>query len=180
MIESKTMMTASCRKAAFLFASGVLAVACSIPAHAQFGSGMGGGGGMGGGRRGTRSPEATAPKEAGPSQSISVPDALYEVRMRLLISQDEAAAWERFYQAYIAWTALAARPRTAADGGGALQSVQQQLSVAQNRFASTEDLAEALKALFASLTPPQQQMADDLVPRLLALTSPSGQRVMAR
>jgi hypothetical protein len=61
-----------------------------------------------------------------------------------------------------------------------LQSVQEQLTLAQNRFAATEDLAEASKALFAGLTETQQQLADDVIPRLLGLTSPSGQHLTVR
>jgi hypothetical protein len=100
--------------------------------------------------------------------------------MRLIISQEQSAAWERFYAAYLSWSAQAARPRAAADTSGALQSVEQQLTAAQNGFASTEDLAQALKVLFSSLTQAQQHMADELVPRLLGLTSPSGQHVTAQ
>jgi hypothetical protein len=49
-----------------------------------------------------------------------------------------------------------------------------------NRFASTEELADAMKTLLAALTQSQQQTADDLLPRLLRLTSASGQRIGAR
>jgi hypothetical protein len=58
--------------------------------------------------------------------------------------------------------------------------MQQQLTLTQNRFAATEDLAQALKAMVASLTEAQRQVADNLVPRLLGLVSPSGERVTAR
>ncbi|MDB5859871.1 MAG: hypothetical protein JWQ76_3560 [Ramlibacter sp.] len=171
-------MTAFTRKSAFCLAGGVLALACSVPADAQFSSGgMGGGGG---GRRGMRSPEAAAPRDAETSHAISVADALYEVRMRLLITQDQAPAWERFHQAYLGWSALAGRPRAVSAPAGALQSVQEQLTLAQNRFASTEDLAAAAKTLYAGLTEIQQQLADDVIPRLLGLTSPSGQHVTVR
>jgi hypothetical protein len=167
------MQTAKCRLALYC-AGGALAVACSFPAGAQFSSGTGGG------RRGMRSPDAAAAQDPASPRAVSAADALYEVRMRLLISQEQAPAWERFYRAYIGWLALAGNPRPAASTGGALQSVQQQLTLAQNRFAATEDLDAALKALFTALSEAQQQTADDLLPRLLALTSPSGQRISAR
>jgi hypothetical protein len=163
-------------KVALGCATGVLALVCSLPAAAQFGSG----GGMGGGRRGTRGPDATDSRDAATPRTVPASDALYEVRTRLLIAQDQAAAWERFYQAYMAWLAVGAGARPPADTGGALQSVEQQLSLAQNRFALTEELADAMKTLLAALTEAQQQTADDLLPRLLRLTSASGQRIGAR
>jgi hypothetical protein len=170
-------MTWTRSKAALYLLGGLLVLACAVPARAQFG-----GGGTGGARRGggMRNPDTTVSRDSNTPRGISAADALYELRMRLIISQEQSAAWEGFYAAYLSWTAQAARPRAGADSSGALQSVEQQLTAAQNGFASTEDLAQALKVLFSSLTQAQQHMADELVPRLLGLTSPSGQHVTAQ
>jgi hypothetical protein len=56
----------------------------------------------------------------------------------------------------------------------ALQSMQQQLSLAQNRYAMAESLNEATRLLYAALTPEQQRTADQMIPALLA--EPSGER----
>ncbi|MDB5956494.1 hypothetical protein [Ramlibacter sp.] len=168
-------MNSSTSRLAFCCAGGVLAIACSLPAQAQFG-----GGGMGGGRRGGSSPNAVAPHDADAPQGVSAADALYQVRMGLLITPEQAPAWEAFYRAYLGWIAIPTDPRSSAQVAGALQSAQRQLTLAQNRFAATEDLAQAAKTLLAGLTPTQQQAADDLLPRLFALSSPAGQRITAR
>lgn len=46
--------------------------------------------------------------------------------------------------------------------------------------AITEDMTEALKRLYSLLNQTQQQVADDLLPKLLSLTAPSGERITAR
>lgn len=164
---------------AFSFLAGMaLALACTFPASAQMGSrGMGGISGTGSGRgmRNAQQGDATTS-----TRGVSAADALYDARTRLLITQEQGAAWERFYQAYLRWTALVAVRRGAADAPGAMQAVQDQLASAQAHLAATQELSEAVNALLPTLSDNQRQIADSLIPQLLALTSTSGQRIVPR
>jgi hypothetical protein len=149
----------------FRLSAVAIAAALAIPASAQFGGGMGGGmrrGGLGGERGMTR--PGGAPAEAA---RVSLADSLYQVRMRLLISPEQVPAWEGFYAAFMALDAPAAHSAAMSDEGSAVRMLQQYLTVAQNRYARTEDLAERLKVLYAALTPDQQRTADEVLPRLI-------------
>ncbi len=53
----------------------------------------------------------------------------------------------------------------------ALEAVQRQLSVAQDRYTLTENLAEATKRLYAALSVEQQRTADQMLPALLRETA---------
>lgn len=142
-------------------------------ALAQFGGGMGGGtGGMGGGRRGhdasasTRSSDASATPVSRAQQTA---DKLYDLRMRLLITPEQALAWESFYARAMAWATEASKGRSASAAAeqSALQAVQLRLSETQNRYALMEDLADAVKKLCAQLTPEQQRTADQYLPLVI-------------
>jgi len=146
-----------------------LAGSC-LAVHAQMGGGMGGGmrrSGVGGDsmRRDTER------KDDGPT----LPDRLYELRMRLLIEPAQSPAWERFHADALAMAKPQPRAVSVAEEGSAIQSMQRELTLAQNRYTLTENLATSLNALYAQLQPPQQQVADQLVPRLLPfLAQPAG------
>jgi hypothetical protein len=143
-----------------------LAGSC-LAVHAQMGGGMRRGGGAGGDsmRRDTER------KDDGPT----LPDRLYELRMRLLIEPAQSPAWERFHADALAIAKPQPRAVSVAEESSAIQSMQRELTLAQNRFTLTENLATSLKALYAQLQPQQQQVADQLVPRLLPfLVQPGG------
>lgn len=138
--------------------------ACTLASQAQMGGGMGGmrRGGGGGGGGGAMQREGAA-KDDGPT----LPDRLYELRMRLLIDPDQAAAWERFHADTLAMARPQPRSVSVPEESSALQSMQRELTLVQNRYALVENMAASLKALYAQLRPEQQQVADQLVPRLL-------------
>ena len=144
--------------------------ACS-GAHAQMGGPPGGGMGRGrppGMAEGGREPRALPPRE-------DVADQLFQVNMRLLLAKEQAPAWERFRSAFVAMR-KSGPPRPGADARlDATQAMQLQLGAAQNRYARMEDLADALRALLATLDEKQRQAADEVLPRLL-LESPEGNR----
>jgi hypothetical protein len=146
------------------FAALALACIVSMQASAQFG------GGMGGGRRGPSQgqyPGGGTGRPAPVSRVEQATSQLYDLRMRLVIMPEQAAAWEAFYARYFD---MATAPTQApADGSqpSALQSMQHQLSVAQNRHAMAENLQDATKTLYAKLTPEQQRTADEWIPKLV-------------
>lgn len=134
--------------------------ACTLASQAQMGGGMGG---MRRGGGGAAMQREGAAKDEGPT----LPDRLYELRMRLLIDPDQAAAWERFHADTLAMAKPQPRSVSVAEESSALQSMQRELTLVQNRYALVENMAASLKALYAQLRPEQQQVADQLVPRLL-------------
>lgn len=135
--------------------------ACTLASQAQMG------GGMGGMRRGGGGGAAMQREGAAKDEGPTVPDRLYELRMRLLIDPGQAAAWERFHADSLAMARPQPRSVSVAEESSALQSMQRELTLAQNRYALVENMATSLKALYAQLRPEQQQVADQLVPRLL-------------
>jgi hypothetical protein len=146
---------------AVLLAAVALCVAAT--ADAQTG-GMGGGmrgGGMGRGGNESRAP-ATEPAPA----AASLQDQLYDARMRLLVTKEQSAAWERFYRDLLAFRAVAAW-RGPGELASARQAIQLQVEYARQRAALTEDLAASFAALQAQLDDRQQETADQVLPPLL-------------
>lgn len=157
--------------------AGLLAVvACS--SYAQFGGGSGGmGGGMGGMRRGGAGSagQGERPAESAGRAPLSMEQLnskLYDLRMRLLITPEQSTLWEGFRQRFIDLATAKPPAVSAVESQSALQTMQRQLSVAQDRFTLMESLYEAHKVLFASLSPDQQRAADQAVPPLLAEIGP--------
>ncbi|MES2190425.1 MAG: hypothetical protein V4454_09890 [Pseudomonadota bacterium] len=154
-----------------IMVAGVLAgIACST--YAQFGGGMGGTGGMGGMRRGgggggqSERPAENASRAAPSMEQIN--SRLYDLRLRLLITPGQSAAWEGFRNKFIDLATARPRSPSALEMQTAQLAMQYQLGMAQDRFTLTEMLYEAHKTLFASLTPDQQHAADQAIPPLLA------------
>ncbi|MFL6694994.1 MAG: hypothetical protein ACJ8GO_18760 [Ramlibacter sp.] len=139
-----------------------LAASC-VAAQAQMGGGRGGmrRGGSGGGDSTVR--RDTERKDEGPSLN----DRLYELRMRLLIEAVQSPAWDRFQADTLAMARPQPRSVSVAEESSAVQSMQRELTLAQNRYTLAENMAASLTALYAQLQPQQQQVADQLVPRLL-------------
>ncbi len=154
-----------------IMVAGVLAgLACS--SYAQFGGGMGGKGGM---RRGGSAGQTDRPMESAGRAPLSMEELsskLYELRMRLLITPEQSPVWEGFRQRFIDLATAKPPAVSAVESQSALQTMQRQLSVAQDRFTLMESLYEAHKVLFASLSPDQQRTADQAVPPLLAEIGP--------
>ena len=141
----------------------------ALDSQAQFG------GGMGGGRRGKSMDSQTGTADANralPSLD-QISNQLLDLRMRLLITPEQSPPWEVFYARYIDFAST--RPALASDYAepSALQLMQRQLALAQSRFTLTENLVEATKNLYAQLTPEQQRIVDQQLPKLLTFT-PTG------
>lgn len=149
--------------------------------YAQFG-GAGGSGGMrhsrGGDSQGSKANEVSGRSS---SRLEQVNNKLYDLRIRLLITPDQSPAWEKFRAGFIDLATYGGSGQSNPDEQTALQATQRQLDTAQNRFVLAENLNDASKALFAALSPDQQRMADQLLPRLLAESGgDGGQGAMAR
>jgi hypothetical protein len=143
-----------------LVAAAVLALV--LPAQAQFGSRMGQGGGRSG--RTTRDSQ-DAEHNAETGQQLA--DRLYELRVRLLITTQQSAAWEGFYNAFLAMQAQRGTTGTPGSDMTAQQAMDLVVSATQTRQARVQALADALKALQAQLDESQRQAADQLLPPLL-------------
>lgn len=158
------------RSTRLLFVVAALSL-CAGQVLAQFGGGIGGMGGRRGhgsdsGSSSSRPSDASATPGARVQQTV---EKLYDLRMRLLITTEQAPAWESFYARSVAWATDAANGRRASAVAeqSALQAVQQRLSEAQNRYALMDDLADAVKKLYAQLTPEQQRTADQYLPPVI-------------
>ena len=118
--------------------------------------------------------ESPAPAATGAEQASA---SLYDLRMRLLITPAQAAAWESFYARWMDRT----RPGAALEpiefpGSQALQALQRQLAQERGHVALTESLYAAAQNLYGQLSPEQQATADQVLPQLLASTTASAAR----
>ncbi|VTU35873.1 Spy/CpxP family protein refolding chaperone [Variovorax sp. PBL-E5] len=150
------------------FAFAIVLAALSGHSFAQFG-----GGGMGGGRRGHSgdAPAASRSTEQASSPEMranQIRDKLYDLRLRLLITPEQAALWDGFYNKV--WdlavkNSLAHAP--AADDLTAVQALQQRVAEAQERAGRLQEIGDAAARLYAALTPDQRRVADQYLPPAL-------------
>lgn len=151
---------------------------------AQFGSGgIGGMGGMRRNRSGETASSAKTDENSVPvvSRLEQVTNKLFDLRMRLLITPEQSPLWEIFYAKVIELSTTVSRGPSVSGEQTALQAMQRRLTVAQNRFTLTEDIYEAVKKLYASLTPEQQRTADQWLPQAVPdLGADAAQRMGTR
>ena len=139
----------------------------ALDASAQFGGGRGGGEmrrGGGAGDRGNRDAASGSMQAVRPSLS----DRLDQLAAQLLISHEQARAWDGFRGAFIALQRPGSGSASMSDSASALQAMQQKLSQAQDQFTLVESLAEALKQLEQQLDAQQRAVADRLLPPVFA------------
>lgn len=153
------------------FALAATLLAISGHSFAQFGGG--GGGGMGaGGRRGARPDTTAAPRNGDalttPATTASkIRDALYNLRLQLMITPEQSKAWDRFSD--IVWDQSAHGSFFAMPGEEqtVVQVVQQRMAQAQDRAQRLKTLGDALGALYDQLTPEQRHLADQNLPAVI-------------
>lgn len=136
-----------------------------------------GGGGSGGGMPGRGMPSGGGAKEASmqrrgdearPAQGHALPMAslvqsrLAELRSDLLLSAAQMPAWDRYSQAVLRLLDDITRvgEMSVPSDLNAPQRLEQLADLARNRLTATEDVVDAGKALYATLTPPQRAIAD--------------------
>lgn len=148
-----------------------LLVAFSASSFAQFGGGGGGmggmGGGMGGGRRSRGADEGGAERMAAQrpqdlaGAAAMLRDHLLDMRLQLMITPSQSAAWASFSDAV--W-ALAGhrniRPAGPPEGENAAVGYRLRAQQAQETALRLQQLSAALDGLYAVLTPEQQRLAD--------------------
>jgi hypothetical protein len=138
----------------------------AFDSNAQFaGGGMGGRRGKSGDGQSGITSENRAPSVPRIQQ---ISQLLYDVRMRLLISPEQSAAWEVFYARYFDFVIPAPLSATNFTDPSVLQAAQQQLSAAQNRYTLAENFYEAPKSLYAKLSTDRQRTADQVMPKLFS------------
>lgn len=121
-------------------------------------------------RRGGAGDRATRSADSAPAQAARplLSDRLDQVGAQLLLSKEQARAWDAFRAAFIALQRPAASAVALSESMNALAAMQQKLSQAQDRFALVEALSDSLKQLEQELDAQQRAAADRLLPPLLA------------
>ncbi len=183
-------MTAAPRRQ-FLVLAAVAVPGCALPGCAQHGprdapmdamnpcDGPGGRGPMGEGSGGPERGRPPAPPGALNSAAAARQYVMAQSRAqleqaqgRLKITAEQLPLWERYAASVGALMTDVARGLTEdprPGGLNALQRIDRRVDIARNRYAALEDIAAALRPLYASFDAEQRQRAD----QLLAGTVPS-------
>lgn len=144
-----------------------LLVAFTTQGFAQFGGSGGGMGGMGGGGR-SRARGGDVPVERATvvpadlaTAAALLRDHLLDIRLQLLITPEQSAAWSKFSDAV--WSLAGhrgIRPAPPEEGASVVRAMSLRAAQAQERASQLQALATALDRLYAVLTPEQQRLAD--------------------
>ena len=169
----------------------IVAILPAVPllSHAQFGGGMGGmggirpggGGGPGGRGEGRRPPADAAPNANREDPGLAVLRGLNELREQLQLMPAQRDAFARYADRVMALAADLHRiPNPARfEGKPAPGQLEALADVARNRLAAVEDLVDAGKALYESLTDEQKALADMRLARItqpLVVSDPASSR----
>ena len=155
-----------------------LLVLAAVDASAQFGGGMGG---MGGGRRGSQMGSMGSGRPSSVQDGGSAPqsltsqaaDRLYDLRMRLLITPQQAPVWDAFSARVVAFASEMGREHLPQPEDSATVAMERRVTAMQNRFALLEQINDETKRLYAALSAEQQKVADQhLPPVVVGLESP--------
>jgi LTXXQ motif family protein len=147
----------------------VLTLAASTAA-AQFG-GRRRGGGMQDGSK-ARGGADGAPGKAEPTPALEV--SLHELEEDLKLRPEQAPLFDKYAEGVRALANDVARDRrregaTNAVKAGVLERIDRSVDALRNRLTAVEDIAQAAKALYASLDPTQQAAADPRLATLMVL-----------
>ena len=166
----------------------LVAIAVILPAaYAQFPGGHGGWpgtggtrGGMGGGQA-AQGPGKTRAQSAADTLSASGAPVLVQLDKLeddLKLTTQQRAAWNAYADKVLRLAddmtrnRFAARTSTQLTGASAVQQLDQLAGSARNRLAAVEEIVDAGKALYATLTSEQKPIADrKLVVPMLSLTT---------
>ena len=122
------------------------------------------------------SARAFAAAKSGAPEDVS----LDQLRERLALTGEQQAAWSAFESRVGAYTAAYYRqkPVLPAPEDAVTNQVGRMVDNLQNRLAALEDVESAVKTLFASLTPAQQKIANEMliltVPTFTPASAPTG------
>jgi hypothetical protein len=145
-------------------ATAALLVSLAGASFAQFG----GGGGGGGGRHG-RNPDSTNTPAAEPvnplTRAARLRDALYDLRVRLMITPEQGPLYDGFYNAVWDMASRGSMTAVAPDPDmSAVQVLQQRSDAAGQRATQLKAVSEALGKLYAGLNDDQRRIADRDLP----------------
>ena len=148
-----------------LQAVAALLLALAVAACSQFG-------GMGGGRHGGRPGQDSDAQRSSEAAQLSANDQirlrLTDLRVDLHLTPEQAAPWQAYEDKVIGMISDSGRDAGAFAGGDALNQIDRRVAAEQRRAAAMEQLANAARELYATLTDEQRRVAD----RQLAGTVP--------
>ena len=121
-----------------------------------------------------RTVENTRPAVA--SRLDQVTARLYDLRIRLQLTPEQTPLWESFHTQAIQLITAVPGWQYSPDESSALQAMQRQLTIAQNRYTLTENLYGATKVLYDSLNPDQQRIADQGLPQAVLISGGDADR----
>jgi hypothetical protein len=146
-----------------------LLLAAAVQACSQFG-GMGGGMRHGGGdrRSGQEGNEQRSNETARLSANDQIRLRLTDLRIALNLTREQAAPWQAYEDKVIEMFSDSGRDAGVSAGGNALNQIDRRVTAEQSRAAAMEQLSNAAKKLYSTLTDEQKRVAD----RMLASTVP--------
>jgi hypothetical protein len=123
------------------------------------------GGGHRGGEGRSRQEAGAEPAEVtrmSPNDQVRM--QLNGVRAALRLSPAQGAAWQVYEDRVIELLEDMARVAESPAGEGALKQIDRKVDLARNRLAALEDLSDAAKKLYASLSGEQKATAERMLP----------------
>jgi hypothetical protein len=169
--------------AVFFFTIGLTLAAGASQSFAQFGGRGGGLGGIfGGGQRGGRGSGQSDNTKPRDNHGDMTPDSYQQTQHNLMLLQvdlqltpEQQAPWQAFTQKVLAYASDLSRERAGigipvsdATTMSGIQFIDQTTAGARGRVVELEDIRDAAKTLYASLTPDQQKIADRRIPTVIS------------
>ena len=144
-----------------------LLLAMAEPACSQLGLG-GGGRDANGDRRSAR--EGNDPRSSGIAR-LSANDQirlrLTDLRIALSLKPEQAGSWQAYDDKVVEMLSESAHDATVSTSGNALNQIDRRVSSEQKRAAAMQQLSNAAKKLYSTLSDEQKRVADRLLPGTL-------------
>jgi len=123
-----------------------------------------GGSHRGGEGRSRQAPGGEASEATRMSPNDQVRMQLNGVRSALKLTAEQGAAWQSYEDRVVELLEDMARVAESPAGEGALKQIDRKVDLARNRLSALEDLSDAAKKLYASLSSEQKATADRMLP----------------
>ena len=147
-----------------------LVLGAAVASFANLGYAQFGGGAAGGGRRGRsaeQAPGAHATEQplSREARASQIRELLYDLRVRLAITPEQSSLWDRFDAKAWAWALGKSSARQVdPDGLTAVQAIDRKVDAYKSDANRMDEVGEAVRKLYASLTEEQRQVADHFLP----------------
>jgi hypothetical protein len=144
-----------------------LLLAMAVPACAQLG--LGGGGRSGGGdrRSGREGNEQRSTEAARLSANDQIRLHLTDLRIALGLKPEQTGPWQAYDDKVIEMLSESAHDATASAGGNALNQIDRRVAAEQKRAVAMQQLSNAARKLYSTLSDEQKRVADRLLPGTL-------------